>query len=73
MEATVTSEMASEPGLPVEIGRIDKELGKLWEASDDTKTRASLINLVVYSEKEASLSSNTEVISAIAGKHACDG
>jgi glucose-6-phosphate dehydrogenase assembly protein OpcA len=71
MEATVTSEMASEPGLPVEIGRIDKELGKLWEASDDTKTRASLINLVVYSEKEASLSSNTEVISAIAGKHAC--
>ncbi len=34
-----------EAGLPVEIGRIDQELGKLWEESGDTKTRASLINL----------------------------
>ncbi len=71
MEAPVTAQPASEPGMPVEIGRIDKELGKLWEASDDTKTRASLINLVVYSEKESSLAANTAVISAIAGKHAC--
>ena len=39
-----------EPGMPVEIGRIDKELGKLWEETGDTKTRASLINLAIYTE-----------------------
>lgn len=60
-----------EPGLPVEIGRIDKELGKLWESNDDTKTRASLINLVVYSEDAQSLAANTEIVAAIAGQHAC--
>lgn len=60
-----------EPGLPVEIGRIEKELGKLWESSGDTKTRASLINLVVYTEDPASVAADTALISAIAGKHAC--
>jgi hypothetical protein len=45
METAVTFD-ASGLGLPVEIGRIDKELGKLWDSSDDTKTRASLINFV---------------------------
>lgn len=60
-----------EPGLPVEIGQIDKKLGKLWEASDDTKTRASLINLVIYSEASGSLVSNTKLIEEIAGQHAC--
>lgn len=59
-----------EPGLPVEIGRIDNELGRLWESSDDTKTRASLINLVVYSEDPDALDSNTELISTIASQHA---
>ena len=62
---------AVEPGMPVEIGKIDKELGKLWESSDDTKTRASLINFVVYSEDAGAFSDDTEVISAVAGKHAC--
>ena len=71
MEAPVNTALSSEQGMPVEIGRIDKELGKLWEASDDSKTRASLINLVIYTEQESALTSNTEVISAIAGKHAC--
>lgn len=60
-----------EPGLPVEIGRIDKELGKLWESGDGTKTRASLINLVIYTEDAGSLETNTGLIAAIAGKHAC--
>ena len=67
----MTAQPVSEPGIPVEIGRIDKELGKLWEASDDTKTRASLINFVVYTENESSIAANTEVISTLAGKHAC--
>ena len=30
---SATAEAPIEPGLPVEIGRIDKELGKLWEDS----------------------------------------
>lgn len=60
-----------EPGIPVEIGRIDKELGKLWESSDDTKTRASLINLVVYTENQSGLSADNEVLASVAGRHPC--
>jgi glucose-6-phosphate dehydrogenase assembly protein OpcA len=64
--------MASfEPGIPVEIGTIDRELGKLWESSDDTKTRASLINLVIHSEDPESLADNTAIIAEVAGRHAC--
>ncbi|MEN9468935.1 MAG: hypothetical protein RL630_668 [Verrucomicrobiota bacterium] len=70
MEAPVTFD-ASRLGIPVEIGRIDKELGKLWESSDDSKTRASLINFVIHTGDPASLAADTEIISTIAAKHAC--
>lgn len=60
-----------EPGIPVEIGKIDKELGKLWESTDDTKTRASLINLVVYTEKESELLLDNGVLASVAGRHPC--
>ncbi|MFA7345328.1 MAG: glucose-6-phosphate dehydrogenase assembly protein OpcA [Terrimicrobiaceae bacterium] len=60
----------NEPGLPVEIGGIDRELGRLWESSEDTKTRASLLNLVIYTEEPEALDSNTHLISAIATRHA---
>jgi len=65
MEASV-----NEPGLPVEIGQIDRELGRLWESSDDTKSRASLLNLVIYTEEPEALDSNTEMIATIASQHA---
>jgi glucose-6-phosphate dehydrogenase assembly protein OpcA len=65
MEAAV-----KEPGLPVEIGRIDRELGKLWESSGDAKTRASLINLVIYTEDPGSLDANTALLADIASRHA---
>jgi len=58
-------------GIPVEIGRIDRELGRLWESTDDTKTRASLINLAICSADPASLEPNTALIAEIAGQHAC--
>jgi glucose-6-phosphate dehydrogenase assembly protein OpcA len=58
-------------GLPVEIGRIDKELGSLWEDSDDTKTRASLMNLAIFTEDANSVEANTTLISEIADAHAC--
>ena len=70
MEAPVTFD-ASRLGIPVEIGRIDKELGKLWESSDDSKTRASLINFVIHTGDAVSLAADTEIISTIAAKHAC--
>ena len=52
LEAPVnaTEQAPIEAGFPVEIGRIDKELGKLWEEVGDTKTRASLVNLAIFTE-----------------------
>ena len=58
-------------GLSVEIGQIGRELKKLWEQSGDVKTRASLINLAVYSSDPNSLAENTRIISEIAREHAC--
>ncbi len=66
-----TAIVESIAGWPVEIGRIDRELGKLWEASDDTKMRASLINLAIYSEDASSVAANTAIVSEVAGQHAC--
>ncbi|PWU07999.1 MAG: hypothetical protein C5B47_05315 [Verrucomicrobia bacterium] len=57
-------------GLPVEIGLIEKELGKLWEESAGVKTRASLINLVLYTESAKQIESDTHLIAEIASKHA---
>jgi glucose-6-phosphate dehydrogenase assembly protein OpcA len=69
---TATSGAAFEPiGWPVEIGRIDKELGRLWEESGDSKTRASLINLVIYTEDPGRVPELTSLIAGIAGEHAC--
>ncbi|MFV0336859.1 MAG: glucose-6-phosphate dehydrogenase assembly protein OpcA [Chthoniobacterales bacterium] len=59
------------PGLPVELGAIEKSLGQLWEQTDDTKTRASLINLVIYTEDFQSAEANTQLIAQLAGEHAC--
>jgi glucose-6-phosphate dehydrogenase assembly protein OpcA len=67
----VSSALTIEPGLPVEIGRIDKQLGKLWEESGDTKTRASLVNFAIYTEDAAAVPANTEIVSQIASEHAC--
>jgi glucose-6-phosphate dehydrogenase assembly protein OpcA len=58
-------------GLPVEIGTIDRELKKLWAEGGGAKTRASLINLAVYSEAPGSLPENTRIISEITEDHAC--
>jgi glucose-6-phosphate dehydrogenase assembly protein OpcA len=58
-------------GMPVEIGQIGRELKKLWDAGDGIMTRASLINLAVYSEAPDSLGKNTRIISQITENHAC--
>src|SRR5256714_6701976 len=59
------------PGIPVEIGKIDRELKKLWAQDGGAKTRASLMNLAVYSEAPGSLPVNTKMISEITEDHAC--
>src|SRR5213596_1625130 len=58
-------------GVPVKIGRIDQELKKLWEQSEGSMTRASLVNLAVYSEAPGSLEKNTQLIAKITENHAC--
>src|SRR6266403_1410683 len=58
-------------GLPVEISKIDQELKKLWQEREGTATRASLVNLAVYSEGADSLSTNTQLMAKITESHAC--
>jgi len=58
-------------GAPVEIGRIEKELKKLWAEGQGAMTRASLINLAVYSEESDSLGKNTQLMSQLTENHAC--
>ena len=58
-------------GLPVAVGQINRELKKLWEAGDKVMTRASLINLAVYSEAPHSLGDNTAIIAKLTEDHAC--
>ena len=57
-------------GLPVEVGKIEKELKKLWE-QDGTATRASLMNLAIYCEGREAMEANTALISDITLSHAC--
>src|SRR5205809_131356 len=42
-------------GVPVEVGKIDQKLKKLWQESEGAVTRASPMNLAVYSDEPGSL------------------
>lgn len=61
---------SASPGWPVEVGDIDRQLGLLWEQSDAGKVRASLVNLVIYSELADAIAVNTPLLAEIAGDHA---
>src|SRR5437660_6334766 len=58
-------------GLPVEVSKIDQELKKLWQESQGAATRASLVNLAVYSENAGSRNKNTQLMAKITENHAC--
>jgi glucose-6-phosphate dehydrogenase assembly protein OpcA len=58
-------------GVPVPVGKIDHELKKLWQESEGAATRASLMNLAVYSEEPGSLNNNTQLMARITENHAC--
>jgi|TARA_B110000914_G_scaffold153153_1_gene134321 glucose-6-phosphate dehydrogenase assembly protein OpcA len=57
-------------GLPVEVGAIDGELKKLWEA-DEASTNASLMNFLVYTEDPKQLIKNSETIQKLTRENAC--
>ena len=57
-------------GIPVEIGKVQRELKKLWQDSHETATRASRLNLVIYSDADSSLRANTALVEQIARQHA---
>ena len=56
-------------GTEVPLGKIDRELKKLWD--DDAKTRASLLNFAIYSEDPSSIQANVERLDRIIALHAC--
>jgi len=58
-------------GLPVEIGRIDRELKRLWQEGEGAATRASLINFAVYCEGAEAMRQTTGLIAQITRDHAC--
>src|SRR4051794_40335405 len=58
------------PGIPVEVRAIDRELKKLWQQNEGA-TRASLVNLAVYSERPGSLEENTKLVSELTENLAC--
>lgn len=59
-----------ELGLEIAVGEIDKALHQLWE-QDEARTNASLMNLVVYSEKPGALLENSAIIRDLTREHAC--
>ncbi|HWL54945.1 MAG TPA: glucose-6-phosphate dehydrogenase assembly protein OpcA [Chthoniobacteraceae bacterium] len=58
-------------GLPVALGEIDRQIKKLWEASGNVATRASLMNLAVYCEGREAMPENSALIGRITASHAC--
>jgi glucose-6-phosphate dehydrogenase assembly protein OpcA len=59
-------------GQEVPLGRVDKALKELWGA-DAARTRASLMNIAVYSEDPESLERNTQLLGEITREHSCRG
>ena len=59
-----------ELGIEVPVSAIDAALRKLWE-QDEARTNASLMNLVVYSEKPGALIENSAIIRELTREHAC--
>ncbi len=58
------------PGKEVAISEIEKELRALWESNTDS-TRASLMNLAIYSEAGDALERNTALLAEVTREHAC--
>ncbi len=68
-EDTLEHEFFGE-GIAVELGQIQRELKKLWQQSDQTATRASRLNLVIYNSGPSSIRANTALVERITRQHA---
>ena len=69
MTPTLTDPYA-ELGKEVPVSQIDRELRTLWE-QDDARTNASLMNLVVYTERKGGLLENSRIIGDLTRENAC--
>lgn len=56
-------------GLEVQLAQIPAQLKALWDS--DSRTRASLLNFVVYCQDTAAFETNTSLISRFVRNHAC--
>ena len=65
-----TMDVYAELGKEVPVSQIDHELRTLWE-QDDARTNASLMNLVVYTERNGGLLENSRIISDLTRENAC--
>ncbi len=68
--ATLNDSDLDRLGLETPISRIDRALKQLWEG-DEAKTRASLINLAIYTEDGCQLLADNELLDHVAAQHAC--
>lgn len=59
-------------GQEVPLGSVDKALKDLW-GQDEARTKASLLNFAIYSEKPESLEANTKLLEEITLEQACRG
>jgi hypothetical protein len=66
----LTEETLSRLGMEVPLPKIDRALQELW-ASDENKTRSSLINFAIYSEDPESLVRNNELLEKLTAEHSC--
>lgn len=64
------NDVYTELGKEVSISEIERELRNLWE-QDEARTNASLMNLVVYTEKNEGLLENSRYVSDLTRENAC--
>ncbi len=69
-DATTIPTPCPELGMEVKVSEIDKALHQLWE-QDEARTNASLMNLVVFSEKPGALLENSNIVRELTREHAC--
>jgi glucose-6-phosphate dehydrogenase assembly protein OpcA len=58
-------------GQEVPLNRVNSALRELWRAEDTNKTRASLMNFVIYTEDGEQLDENTQALAELTREHAC--
>lgn len=66
----LTDDQFATLGRQVPVASVEGELRKLWD-EDEASTRASLMNLLVYTEDSKQLLENAELLPRLTQEHAC--